>query len=228
MRNGGRILVVAAHPDDEVLGCGATVARWVREGARVWTLIVGEGATSRAEGTWRDVDRLRRASVSAAGSLGLEPPDHLGLPDNRLDTQPLLDVVRAIEAMIVRTGPDTVLTHFPGDLNVDHRLVAQAVLAATRPGTGMGAGIREVLAFEVASSTEWAFGLSAAFAPNVFVDVSSTLGAKLAALEEHYSEELRPFPHPRSAKALRALAEWRGATAGVGAAEAFMLLRGVR
>ena len=220
-----RVLVVAGHPDDEVLGCGATAARWASEGAIIHTLIVGEGAMSREGADREHVERLRAASVAAAVSLGVAAPFLRGLPDNRLDTLPLLDLVRLVEQAIAATTPDTVLTHFPGDLNVDHRLVASAVLAATRPGPS---AVREVLAFEVASSTEWAFG-SPAFAPNVFVDVAGApLAAKLGALEAHYAEELRPFPHPRSLEALRALAAWRGATAGVVAAEAFMLLRGVR
>ena len=147
------------------------------------------------------------------------------LPDNRFDSVDLLDVVRLVEAEIARVRPTLVLTHHHGDVNVDHRVTHEAVLAATRPVPG--GTVATVLAFEVPSSTEWGFSAATAFSPTVFVDVADTLQDKLDALSE-YGSEMREFPHPRSAEAVRALATWRGATAGVAAAEAFQVVRAIR
>lgn len=225
----GPVLVVAAHPDDEVLGAGGTIARWSAAGRAVAILILGEGSTSRADtragGDAATVTKLVDASEVAAGRLGASRPRHGGLPDNRFDGLELLDIVKLVEREIGSVAPTTVLTHHAGDLNVDHRLTAQAVLTATRPQPGCP--VRTVLSFEVPSSTEWAFGaVEPRFTPSVFVDISTSLERKVHALEA-YEDELRPAPHARSISAIRALAEHRGATVGVAAAEAFELVRSV-
>lgn len=223
----GPVLVVAAHPDDEVLGAGGTIARWSAAGRAVAILILGEGSTSRADsragGDAAAVAKLVGASEVAAERLGAARPRHGGLPDNRFDGLELLDIVKLVEREIASVAPTTVLTHHGGDLNVDHRLTAQAVLTATRPQPGCP--VRSVLSFEVPSATEWAFGATGPrFAPSVFVDISTSLEQKIHALEA-YDDEMRPAPHARSVPAIRALAEHRGATVGVAAAEAFELVR---
>ena len=148
------------------------------------------------------------------------------LPDNRLDTVPLLDVVKIVESLVERLQPEVIYTHHAGDLNVDHGVIHRAVLTATRPVTGQP--VREIYAFEVASSTEWAFQrIEPAFRPNVFVDITRTIEAKIAAME-CYETEARKFPHPRSPEALRALATRWGSVVGCAAAEAFELVRSVR
>jgi LmbE family N-acetylglucosaminyl deacetylase len=221
---------VAAHPDDEVLGCGATAARLSRSGHRVTLAILGEGATARAA-TRRGAGRsgvavLRRHARLAGKLLGAAAVVTGRLPDNRFDTVPLLDIVKQVEALIARVNPEVVYTHSGGDLNIDHRLTHQAVLTATRPAPGQG--VREVYAFEVPSATDWALHrIEPAFRPNVFVDVSGTLAVKIRAMET-YATEVRPFPHPRSAQALRATAQRWGSVAGCGAAEAFELMRSLR
>jgi LmbE family N-acetylglucosaminyl deacetylase len=225
-----RILVVAAHPDDEVLGCGGTVARLTAEGHEVSFLILGEGATSRfedrADCPQGQVTGLEADARTAARLLGVEDVRFGGFPDNRFDSVPLLDVVKVVEALIEELEPAAVYTHHPGDLNIDHLVCFRAVMAATRPQGDDP--VRDVYAFEVASSTEWAFGrLEQAFRPSVFVDVSATLEAKVAAMES-YETEARPWPHPRSPEALRAIAARWGSTAGLHAAEAFELVRSVR
>lgn len=220
------VLVLAAHPDDEVLGCGGTIARLSDEGAEVVIAILGEGATSRsaqrADTAADDVAGLEASSRAAAALLGAREVRHLGLPDNRFDSVDLVDVVKLVEGLVGEIRPDTVFTQHGGDLNVDHRTVYGAALTATRPLPGTGPS--QVLSFEVASSTEWAFDSYApAFRPSVFVDISTTLDRKLAAMEA-YPQELRPFPHPRSLEGLRAQAVRRGTTVGVAAAEAFELV----
>lgn len=225
-----KVLVIAAHPDDEILGCGATAARLVAEGHEVHFAILGEGMTSRhADRADADVGRLtalHRQAHAAAARVGVKNLVLHSLPDNRLDTVPLLDVIKIIEGLVDRVEPEVVYTHHGGDLNIDHGVIHRAVLTATRPVAG--SPVREVYAFEVASSTEWAFQrLEPAFRPNVFVDVAHTLEAKIAAMQ-CYETELREFPHPRSPEALRAIAMRWGSVAGCSAAEAFELIRSVR
>ena len=228
-----QILIVAAHPDDEVLGCGATIARHARAGDRVHILILADGVSARAgtsdAGTGGGaacaaaLDARAASARAAAGILGAQPPRLLGLPDNRLDALPLLDIVRQIEAVMAELRPQVVYTHHAGDLNIDHRIAHQAVMTACRPQPG--AVCRRILCFEVPSSTEWQTPRAAdAFVPDWYVDVHTTLEHKFEALRA-YADELRPWPHPRSLEAVEHLARWRGASIGVDAAEAFMLAR---
>jgi N-acetylglucosamine malate deacetylase 1 len=217
-------LIIAAHPDDEILGVGGTAARHVRGGGRVEVLIVAEGATSRTAArdtvaSAGELDALRKAARQAAAELGTQPPRFMGLPDNRLDSLDLLDLVKAIEAVVNDVCPDVVYTHHAGDLNSDHGLVQRAVLTACRPLPGTK--IRAIYGFETVSSTEW--GRGEAFVPTRYVAVEGEMPAKLAALR-HYKGEMRPFPHARSLEAVEALARLRGAQAGVAAAEAFTVL----
>jgi LmbE family N-acetylglucosaminyl deacetylase len=218
------VLVVAAHPDDEVLGCGATMARHRAEGARVTVLLMADGVGAR-----EPADRARELSVRqsaakrACGELGVTELTLLAYPDNRMDQVALLDIVQDVEKLIGACQPDVVYTHHGSDVNIDHRRVHDAVVAACRPQPGFC--VRQLLFFETPSSTEWRPPASApAFAPDWFVDVSGYLPQKLAALAA-YGDEMRPFPHPRSGEAVRHLAGWRGATVGVKAAEAFMVGR---
>ncbi|MCX6983431.1 MAG: PIG-L family deacetylase [Lentisphaerae bacterium] len=224
------VLVVSAHPDDEVLGCGGTIARLARENHQVYIAIIGEGITSRYK--QRDqadpelVIALQTRAHQAAELLGAQELFTFGLPDNRFDTVPLLDVVKIIEGLIERLQPQVIYTQHGGDLNIDHVQVYRATLTATRPMAG--SVVKTVYAFEVASSTEWAFHkFSPAFHPNVFVDIGHTLDLKIRAMEM-YESELHAFPHPRSSEALRATALHWGSVLGVEAAEAFELIRDVR
>lgn len=221
------VAVVAAHPDDEVLGCGGTLARYAAEGRAVHVLLLSDGETSRVSvlgQTAHEALAARMAAAQAAGEiLGCSSVEMLNLPDNRLDGLDLLDVVKHVETFVNRHQPSTLLTHHSGDVNIDHRVVHDAVISACRPQPGYS--VKEMLFFEVPSSTEWRPASSAgSFNPTWFVDISSVLARKLEALQA-YAGELRAFPHPRSIKALSALAQWRGATVGVEAAEAFVLGR---
>lgn len=224
-----KVLVVAAHPDDEVLGCGGLVARHADAGDVVHVFIVAEGATSRD--LQRDPGKragelvaLRAAAGRAAEILGAQAPRFGGLPDNRLDGLPLLDVIKIIEAVGAEIRPEIVYTHHAGDLNIDHGVVARAVATAFRPMPG--AGVRAIYAFETISSTEWGMPGDPAFRPNRFVDVSAAMVRKVKALEA-YESEMRPFPHARSIAAVEALARFRGASVGLAAAEALVVIRDV-
>ena len=224
-----RILVVAAHPDDEVLGCGGTLARLVREGHAVHIAILGEGLTSRyAQRECAEpalVQELHQRSQLAAQILGAQTPDLYNLPDNRFDTVPLLDVVKIVERLVEDLAPEVVYTHHGGDLNIDHQIVHRAVLTATRPLPGCP--VKQIYAFEVPSSTEWALQrFDPVFRANTFVDIAETLDLKIHALAQ-YESEVRSFPHPRSPEALQAIARRWGSVVGCQAAEAFELIRSI-
>ena len=224
------VLVVAAHPDDEILGCGGTIARLAREGHQVRIAILAEGISSRyahrEDADPGQLQHLHAQAQQAGNKVGAREVVLCKLPDNRLDTVPLLEVVKLVEELVARFRPEVIYTHHPGDLNVDHGVVHRAVLTATRPVAGQC--VSEIYAFEVPSSTEWAFQrLEPSFRPSVFVDITETLETKIEALA-CYDTETRKFPHPRSAEALRAIATRWGSVVGLPAVEAFELIRSVR
>jgi LmbE family N-acetylglucosaminyl deacetylase len=217
------VLIIAAHPDDEVLGCGGAIARHVSRGDAVNVLFLADGATSRQGAGDTELQSRRQAARAASESLGAQPPRFLDFPDNRMDGIPLLDIVQTIEAVLDEVDPVTVYTHHGGDLNVDHRVVHQAAVTACRPLPGRN--VRKIYAFETPSSTEWnTTATGPVFAPSHFVDISGFIETKLKALA-CYEEEIPPFPHARSLKALEALAILRGTSVGIGAAEAFEVIR---
>jgi len=220
------VLVVAAHPDDEVLGCGGTIARHTQAGDTVHILIVAEGATSRVEGSTEDVVQLIDAANGAAEVLGAEKPKMLSLPDNRLDTVALLDVIQPIENVVREISPEVVYTHHGNDLNLDHRIVHQATVTACRPLPE--STVCRMYGFEAPSSTEWSTqSMGPAFNPTHYVGIVDSLDAKVAALN-CYDMEMRPFPHPRSIEAITALAKVRGSHCGLEAAEAFEVILDIR
>ncbi len=222
-----RTLIIAAHPDDEVLGCGGTIAKMSRQGHEITIAILGEGITSRfskpGEAPQALIKKIRAASREAGKMLGATSIHLYNFPDNRFDTVALLEVIKKVEQIIADVKPRMIFTHHGGDLNVDHSVVNRAVLTATRPVAGNP--VKTVYTFETPSSTDWSFNkLSPSFAPNTFIDISSFLNVKTRAMEL-YESEARPFPHPRSAEALRAAARRWGSVAGMQAAEAFELIR---
>lgn len=217
------VAVVAAHPDDEILGAGGTVAGHIRRGDEVHAVVVADGATSRYEEQMVQV--LADAAKRAADVLGVASLRTCGLPDQRLDDLPLLDVTRALEDVLAELRPEVVYSHFPGDVNLDHGVVARAAWTACRPY--VLPGLRRFAAFETPSSTEWAWPLDGgAFKPNLFVDVTATLDQKLRAMA-CYATELREYPHPRSLRALEERAAFWGSHVGRRAAEPFCILREV-
>lgn len=222
------VLVIAAHPDDEVLGCGGTIASHIRRGDRVDVLILAEGATSRdmrrnPDHRKAELSALAKYAQAAADILGTSSLTLQNLPDNRFDSLDLLDIVKLVESRLSTIRPDTVYTHHSGDVNIDHRRIHEAVVTACRPYPGQS--VRTLLFFEVQSSTEWQVPHSApAFVPDWFVDISATLETKTAALQA-YADEMRPWPHSRSIEAVEHLARWRGSIIGCAAAEAFVLGR---
>lgn len=217
-----KVLVVAAHPDDEVLGCGGTIAKMAAQGSEVVILILGEGGMSRSDATGDEVSRLQADAQKSASLLGAHSVRFASLPDNQFDSISMLEVVKEVEAVIEDVKPEIVFTQHGGDLNVDHQITFQAVMTATRPM--QGECVRALYAYEVASSTEWAFQkFEPAFRPSLFIDVTDFMDQKLEAMSA-YELESRAAPHPRSPEVLRAMAVTRGSAAGMCAAEAFEVI----
>ena len=226
--NRKKILVIAAHPDDEVLGCGGAMARFVTEGCEVYTLILGEGVTSRDKERDRaerenEITELRKQAENANNILGVKKVYAFDFPDNRFDSIPLLDIIKTIEKIKGSVQPDSVFTHHQGDLNIDHQITFKAVVTACRPVKDES--VKEIYSFEIPSSTEWNAPSSLTyFMPDYFVDVSKSLKVKINALKE-YETELREFSHPRSLKAVELNAKQWGVKMGFEAAEAFKTIR---
>ncbi|QEA40060.1 PIG-L family deacetylase [Pistricoccus aurantiacus] len=219
------VLVVAAHTDDEALGCGGTMARHVAEGDTVHTVFLADGVSSRQDNDDGALDERQQAAERAQQILGVSSTSYLGLPDNRLDSLALLDIVQPLEVVIARLAPDTIYTHHFGDLNIDHRKTHEAVMTACRPLPGTT--VKEILTFEVMSSTEWSSAGQAPFLPTLYIDISNYLDTKQKALEA-YALEMRPAPHSRNAEHISHLATHHGHCVGVQAAEAFMVMRVLR
>jgi LmbE family N-acetylglucosaminyl deacetylase len=226
--NRKKILVIAAHPDDETLGCGGAMARFAAEGCEVYTLILVEGITSRDKMRDRtkrenEIAELKKKVENANKILGVKKVYTFDFPDNRLDTVALLDIVKTIEKIKNNIKPDIVFTHHQGDLNIDHQITFKAVMTAFRPVKDES--VKEIYSFEIPSSTEWNGPSSLTyFMPDYFVDVSKCLKVKINALKE-YQTELRDYPHPRSLKALELNAKQWGVKMGFEAAEAFKTIR---
>jgi LmbE family N-acetylglucosaminyl deacetylase len=224
-----RVLVIAAHPDDEVLGCGATISKYSRQGFQFMVLFIAEGSSCRysdpgCSQSAAAIAARSRQAVNALSLLGVKDYQFNDLPCGRLDQVPIIEINKVIEQAIRKFNPDTVLTHSAFDANNDHRIVFRATIMATRPGTHNR--VARLLSYEVLSSSEWAF--SEAFSPNIFEQIEEQdLNNKWQALAA-YETEVKDFPFPRSDQGLRAQAMSRGMQAGVPLAEAFYLIREFR
>ena len=216
-----KVLVIAAHPDDEVIGAGGTIANHVKRGDHVYLCVV----TKAYPPEWsEEIIKVKRQEVlNVSEILGIKQVYFLDLPTVKLDTIPQKELNEHISKCVKEVQPEIVYTTPRGDVNKDHRLVFEATMEATRPIPR--SPIRKVLCYELLSSTEWAGPfIENAFTPNVYVDISETLEIKLKAMSA-YKTELKEYPHPRSLEAISAFAKMRGSSIGVNAAEAFMLVR---
>lgn len=221
-----RVLIIAAHPDDEVLGMGGTIAKLVKEGNVVDVLIVTDGSSSQ----YRDSDHLaeiieakKKETRNCADVLGIRDIYYGELPDMKLDTTPHIRINRVIEDVIDKVQPDSVFTHFWGDVNCDHQNVYKSTLVAVRPM--LGQVVRELYCYRVPSSTEWTPNKAdTMFMSNYFVDIQEFTEQKYNAFA-CYSTELRDYPHPRSVQYLRENDKVVGLRVGMFAAEEFVLLR---
>lgn len=216
-----RIAVVAPHPDDEVLGCGGTMARAAAEGAQVHVVVVTRGQPPLFDEAL--VEGIRQETLRAHRLLNVASTQFLDFPAASLDQVPCADLNQALSAALSRIEPDLLLVPFIGDIHLDHQMVFNAALVHARPRSLSAPGC--VLAYETLSETNWlAPGITPAFVPNLFVDISTTIEAKLAAFSSFHSQ-VRPSPDERSLETIRALATVRGSTVYRRAAEAFVMVR---
>lgn len=218
-----RVMIIVAHPDDEVLGCGATIARHSDNGDEVALLIMADGETSR-DTEQQDKEIRDQGLYAAAKILGIKKIYVEKYPDQRMDTIAILKIIKSIESKIDKWKPSIIYTHHGGDLNLDHRITHQAVITACRPQPN--SIINAIYTFEVPSSTEWASTVECQFRPVRVVDISKYFDIKIAALK-CYQKEMRDFPHPRSFDAVRHLAKIRGSQCGLDVAEVFSIEREV-
>ena len=216
------ILILAAHPDDEVLGMGSTVARWVDEGKRVSCAFLTDGVGARG-GDSSEIKMRNQACIKSSELLGFDILQSADFPDNKMDSVPLLDIVEYVEECISVFNPDTVFTHSSSDLNIDHRIALEAVLTAARPQPN--SSIKRIMSFEIPSATGWRFDPVSNFSPNYFVPMTDASWNKKIKALQHYDAEMREFPHSRSYDAIDAQSIYRGSQLGVPRAEAFSILR---
>ena len=218
-----KILVVAAHPDDETLGCGGAIAKHSNEGDEVKVIVMTDGVSSRFISKSKEVKNRNEALQKAMRILGADLLRCGEFPDNMLDTVPLLELIQYIENLKKDFNFDIIYTHSPSDLNIDHRIIFEATLTAFRPEPEEC--ITEIRSFEIPSSTDYSSGkINQNFSSNLFIDTSSHHELKLKALG-CYDMELRDFPHSRSLESVNALAKTRGASVGLKMAEAFEVIR---
>ena len=223
-----KILIVAAHPDDEVLGCFGTVSKLIKEGYEAYTLILGEGKTSRldtrkVEENKEQLEILNDEIKKANDIIGIKKCFVYDFPDNRFDSVDLLDIIKVISKIKEEIKPDIIFTHYENDLNIDHKITYQAVITATRPIENES--VKEIYSFEILSSTEWQYPIS--FSPDVFFDIQDTVELKLNAMR-CYKSELCIYPHPRSLEGIELNAKYNGMRVGKNYVEAFKSVRVIK
>ena len=223
------ILIIAAHPDDEILGMGGTILKHTSNKDNVTIVYMATGITARRSTTeiksnedkklQNEILELRKDALKAAKLLKVKDIKFYDFPDNQMDSITLLNVVKAIEKEIKIVKPDRIYTNHYGDLNVDHKIVSNATLTACRP---LNEHVKEIFSFEVLSSTEWSYPYT--FKPNYFVNIKKQLSKKIDAMKM-FKDESRSFPHPRSPENIKFVAGRWGSVSGFEAAEAFEIIR---
>lgn len=216
------VLVVAAHADDEVLGCGGTIINHISKGDKVHSIFMADGVSSRSKNYKKNLKLRKDASKLAQSILGISSTYYLNLPDNRMDSIPILNIVQKLEPIINKIKPSVVYTHHFSDLNIDHQITNAAVMTACRPTPETS--VREIYGFEVLSSTEWSISRETLFNPTFFVNIKNEMSQKMKAIKA-YDDEMRDPPHSRSIEHLKILAKHRGFSVGINMAEAFEVYR---
>ena len=218
-----KVLVIAAHPDDEMLGLGGTIAKHASNGDEVHVLMVTEGSSTQYKDQPKMIEQKKKEIAKVKEILQISGVHFLDLPDMKLDTLAHIDLNSPITKVVNEVQPETVYTHFYGDVNKDHRVIFESTMVAVRPSAE--SSVRKVICYNTPSSTEWNIQQGhSAFMPNMYVDITDFLHYKLEALKQ-YKSEMREYPHPRSPESIKIHANYWGSHIGVESAEAFMLMR---
>lgn len=213
------VLILAAHPDDEILGCGGVMAKYSKQGYEIHVGIVTDGSSTQYAGNESLALQKIRECEEANAMLGVKKVHYLNLPDMRLDTLAHVEINKKIEELVNLLKPHIIFTHAADDINMDHREVFKSTMVATRPGRPH---LERVYTYEVPSSSEW--NVNQPFIPNVFIDISSSIKKKVEAFSV-YKSEIREYPHPRSGEGIEAYSKYRGIASGMKYAEAFNLIK---
>jgi N-acetylglucosamine malate deacetylase 1 len=231
-----KVLVIVAHPDDEVLGMGGTIAKYVANRDNVHVVYLTTGITSRRNSGHlnktvydtneknsnlmkKEIEKLKIDALKSCKILGVKTSSFYDFPDNELDSIPKLKIIKTIENEIKKQKPDIIFTNHYGDLNIDHKIVFESCLTACRPISGKTPNL---FAFGVISSMEWNYPSS--FEPNYFVNISKYYKKKIMAMKS-YKNELKKYPHPRSLDGIKVTAQKWGTVCGQNFAEAFEIIR---
>lgn len=217
-----KALIIAAHPDDEILGCGGTIAKLVSMGSEVKVLFMSNGVSSRLTNVKSSIKTRKNAAKKSSKFLGCLNPIFYDFPDNKMDTVPLLNIIRKIEKVINNFKPDTIFTHYNLDLNIDHQITSKATTVAARPQNSCP--VKNVFFFEILSSTEWSINTLPKSDPNFIVNIEKFINKKKKCLS-FYRNEIRLSPHSRSLKCIDAFDKFRGETNGFTYAESFHVQR---
>ena len=215
-----KILIIAAHPDDEMLGCGGTIIK-LKEKNEINVVFLTNGISARTKNK-KAANLRKNECLNLFKKLHLAKPKMLNFPDNQLDKIPLLKIIKKIESIIKKFKPNIILTHYENCLNIDHQIAYRATITACRPLKTNP--VKTILSFEVLSSTDWGAFEKKNFQPNFYINISNQINNKLKFLK-YYKSEIKKYPHSRSLKAIEALAKVRGTSSGYNFAEAFYLVR---
>tara|TARA_B110000259_G_scaffold182285_1_gene225661 strand:- start:3892 stop:4572 length:681 start_codon:yes stop_codon:yes gene_type:complete len=217
------VLIVAAHPDDEVLGCGGTISSLSKKGYKVNVMFLADGESSRIKPKLNNlISDRKKSAIKCSKILKTKIYKFCDLPDNQLDTVSFLKIIKLVELAIRETKPEIIFTHFPQDLNIDHKIAGEATITAARSYVNK---IKKILFFEILSSTEQKNSIKESiFCPNYYYDIDSTLSLKISGMKQ-YKKELNTFPNPRSIEGIKILSKYRGMSSGCKNAEAFQIFR---
>jgi len=217
-----KILIIAAHPDDEILGCGGSIFQF-KKNSLIKVVFLTNGVSARGNSK-KNIEKRKNECLKLFRHLDIEKPIFFNFPDNQLDKIPLLKIIKKIEKILYSFKPNAVFTHYENCLNIDHKIAYQATITACRPINNTS--VKKILSFEIPSSTDWAVYKGKNFQPNYFIDISKVIKKKLEAMN-FYKSEIKKYPHSRSLKGIKSLASVRGTSSGLRYAEGFMLVRSI-